>query len=100
MRDGWLQVQGVVERAHDEMCCKKCAPNHPCSQQYGSSHPNHDEPSVVPAGRMAKKMRRTKKALVETLHELGITASKSLLMKSTQAGLVAQTWAAHAPCAR
>ena len=88
------KCKGSWNGVHNQTCCRRCAPNHPCSQQFGSSHPNHDGPSVVPAGWMAKKMPWMKDALVETLHELGITAQKKLLMKSTQAGLVAQTWAA------
>ena len=64
------------------MCSRKCAAKHPCSQQYGSSRPNHDEPRVAPADRVSKRVPRTKQVLIEALHGLGIEASTKTLLSA------------------
>jgi hypothetical protein len=97
VRDARLQVQGVVERGAQPEVLQEVRARAPvCSQQFGGS-PNHDEPSVVPAGWTAERMPKKKDALplVDTLHGMGITATRDPMMKSTKQELVAQAWAAQ-----
>ena len=78
----------------NEKCCRRCALEYPCSQQYGGGS-NHGKPSAVPLGRRAMAMPKKKDGLIVALQELGITASKATLGRSNKQELVAQLFAAQ-----
>ena len=80
--------------APNEKCCRVCALEHPCSQQYGGGN-NHGEPLVVPPGHRVTAMPKKKDGLVVALQELGITASKATLGRSNKQELVAQLYVAQ-----